>query len=453
MSLHQAMSLKIHINNNVIFHREKPLIFCMPDIEDSERFIHLCYQHHVNIILLIKNKWLDSTDCSSALAYLVVDDPLADKGSKRITTALKQVKDTLAMISGSIHIDYFIAFSELHVELMANIAANINQDNQLIDVARAFRDKRVMRELANEHGILCPQFTLASELLNSPEHFQNFTESVEQSAKHKGNQVGFIVKPRSFWGSMGVTTYSDRDSLRYALQKIDIPQAYLVEEKIQGKLLHVDSAVFQHKIIYQAIGAYGCSLLASDQAKSRHFLWYTVPPGSPDSVRLFAFNQRVLQAFNLEYGFTHTEIFIEENTHNLILCETASRPPGLKLFDLHGRAYNQHAFDTFIHALVHKTSIADITPAPPEPSNCSCIGMIIFNPSIGHVESITSIADIIDEHVLEWAQYAESGTCFSSNHYTEKMGYIICSAKNERDCLTYLNNYNNKFHYKITKSD
>ncbi|MDX7991409.1 ATP-grasp domain-containing protein [Xenorhabdus littoralis] len=444
------MSLEIHINNKASFHHGKPVIFCMPDIKDSEIFIQLGYQYHLNIILLIKKKWLDSTDCSSALAYLVLDDPLAENISKRITTAIKQVKDTLAILSDPIHIDYFIAFSELHVELMATIAADINQDNHVVDVARSFRDKWVMRNLANENGISCPKFTLASEMLNSPEHFRRFVESVEQSAKDKGNQSGFIVKPRSFWGSMGVTAHSNPASLLRTLQQLDTPEEYLVEEKIQGNLLHVDTAVLRHKIIYQGIGVYCCSLLSTDQTADEqtelsHFIWHTMRPDSPDSHRLFKFNQQVLQAFNLEYGFTHTEIFIEENTNELVLCETASRPPGIKLFDLHAQAYNKHAFDVFINALISPPSV--YTENHIEKTDANCIGLIIFNPPIGRVEFITPIEDIIDEHVIEWEQYAKTGSCFSNTHYTEKMGYIICSAKNEHECKAYLNNYNNKFRY------
>ncbi|WP_139838867.1 ATP-grasp domain-containing protein [Xenorhabdus vietnamensis] len=388
---------------------------------------------------------------------------MADNACKRIISALKQVKDTLAIITGPVQINYFMAFSELHVELMATIAAYINQNPHIIDVAQSFRDKWVMRKVANEHGIFCPQFTLASEILTSPERFQAFTAAVEHSARHKGNKVGFIVKPRSFWGSMGVTEYSDRTSLLCALQKLDTPGEYLVEEKIQGKLLHVDTAVLQHKIIYQGIGAYACSLLSSDQTEPNHFMWHTMLPDSPDSRRLFEFNQQVLQAFNLEYGFTHTEIFIEENTDNLILCETASRPPGLKLFDLHALAYNSHAFDTFINALISPSSIyassicaSSIGKEPsfsiehPDPN---CIGMIIFNPPIGKVKSLTPIEEIIDEHVIEWEQYTKTGSYFTNTHYTEKMGYIIFSAKNEHECLKYLKNYKTNFHYTITKQD
>ncbi|MDC9588382.1 hypothetical protein PSI23_03390 [Xenorhabdus sp. XENO-10] len=452
------MSLEIHINNQVSFHRGKPTIFCMPDIKDSERFIRLCYQHNLNIILLIKKKWLDSTDCSLALAYLVIDDPLADNGCKRIISALKQVKDTLAIITDPIQINYFMAFSELHVELMATIAAYINQDPHIIDVAQSFRDKWIMRKVANEHGLACPQFTLASEILTSSEHFQTFTASVEQSARYKGNKVGFIVKPRSFWGSMGVTEYSDCTSLLCALQKLDTPEEYLVEEKIQGKLLHVDTAVLQHKIIYQSIGAYACSLLSSNQTEPGHFMWHTMLPDSPDSHRLFEFNQQVLQAFNLEYGFTHTEIFIEENTNNLILCETASRPPGLRLFDLHALAYNKHAFDTFIDALISPSSlcassIGKESSFSTEHSDANCIGMIIFNPPIGKVEFLTPIEEIIDEHVIEWEQYAKTGSYFTNTHYTEKMGYIIFSAKNEHECMKHLKNYNTKFNYITIKQD
>ncbi|MBD2805660.1 hypothetical protein ID855_13340 [Xenorhabdus sp. ZM] len=447
------MSLEIHINNQVSFHRGQPTIFCMPDIKDSERFIQQCYQHHLNMILLVKKKWLDSTDCSLALAYLVIDDPLANYATDGIIEALKQVIKNVSMITELIHIDYFMAFSELHVELMATIASHINQNPRFIDVARSFRDKWIMRKIASEYGISCPKFTLASEMLNSSEHFEAFTESVEASAKHKGNQVGFIVKPRSFWGSMGVTEYSDCISLRYALQELDAPEEYLVEEKIQGRLLHVDTAVLRHEIIYQGIGVYACSLLASEQAESGHFIWHTMLPDSPDSHRLLEFNRRILQAFNLEYGFTHTEIFIEECTDNLILCETASRPPGLRLFDLHAQANNRHAFDVFIDTLMPPTSVMNEPALSVEQTSPNCIGMIIFNPPVGEIGAITPIEEIIDEHVIEWEQYAKTGSYFSNTHYTEKMGYIICSAKNEQECLQYLKYYKTKFNYTNIKKD
>ncbi|RAY97129.1 hypothetical protein DP187_21760 [Enterobacter cloacae] len=408
----------------------QPVVYCIPDTKDSKRFISRCYNNDVNVIILIKRKWLATTDLTNCIAYILVDDFENEKEAiKQATTAV------IEAVYGLETIDYFIAFAEMNLYLLNDITTHIKKDPAASNIIRSFRDKRVMRQLASEHNVPNPLFKSADEL-SSPRAFDNFIVEVMNLAKEKQNPVGFVLKPCSDCGSAGVKVFSDPNALYHSVLALDKPELYLVEEKISGRLLHVDTAIYNRKIIYQAIGAYDCSLLETEKYGHQNFMWHTLGTETALGMKLTEFNKTILRVFNLNYGFTHTEIFVEDNTNALYLCETAARPPGLSLFDLHALASGKHAFDIFVDTMsgLHDANneLLDMYRT---------IGTVVFNPEIGILKEVTSLADIADEYTLSWEQTAQPGTLFDKNHYATQVAQIICSTQDESHCVSVLKNY------------
>jgi len=426
----------IVVNAHRTYLGDKPVIFCIPDVKDSERFVARCYRNDINMVLLIRRKWIPQTDLTACLAHIVVDDLDLD----HVPGLLLALRQVISEIPGLTDVDYFIAFSELNVNLLGILADRLRGVCLARPRSRTFRDKRTMRELAMRKNIACPTFQPVDGIFADRHAFELFIESVAKAAARKGNQAGYVLKPRDGWGSRGVRIFREPDALWQALQCLKAPGAYLVEEEISGKLVHVDSAVVGRKVVYQAIGVYDSSLLETDDAHGGHFMWHTMGTDGEIGRGLVQFNLRVLEAFDLEYGFSHTEVFIEDRTGDFVLCETACRPPGLRLLDLHAHASGVHAYDRFVDLLVQ-----------PEDAPRSCapaiqtVGTIIFKARPGTLDAMRPLEEIVDSYVIAWEQFARSGDRFDDAHYTSQLGQIVCAAKSEIECVELLRRYEGRF--------
>lgn len=432
------MGLQFTVNPQNIVGPRRPVVFCLPDTQDSARFVTRCYDRSINLILVLKPSWLKSTDVSRSVAFMVVDDTQVSRAPE-VLEALAQVMNALP---GLKKIDFFFAFAELNIELLNAVIEGARQYGPARLINPAFRDKLKMRELARVKGITCPQFMSATQLLSSSQLLDAFIERVSQSAQHKGNPLGFVLKPRMSWGALDVQVFEDTTALWQALVALPQPEHYLVEEKITGQLVHVDTARFEGAPVYYGIGVYDTSLLSRPSTAARHLKWHTMRPDTTLGERLMAFSDQVMTHFQLATGFSHTEIFIEHNTGALVLCESAARPPGMHVFDLYAMGHEPHAFDRFVDVLATEQRW------PPLLANTrKTLGMVVFNPTgRGTLKALTPIETIVDADTVHWDQFAQPGDRFVSDHYTVMLGRIVCRCDDETRCRALLAHYDSRFH-------
>lgn len=430
------MATELVVNAHRQFAPGKPVLFCIPDIRDSVGFVNRGYELGLNLILLLKPKWQKTTNLDGCLAYIIVDDVKQENVADAVT-AVQKLQQTLP---GAEAIDYYLAFSELNMDFLGALVEGLTGICVHQPGARAFRDKRVMRELAQVKGLPCPVFAPADQLLSARSRFTSFVGDVGRAAERKRAPVGFVLKPRDSWGARGVEVYAESEALWAALCALQEPQQYLVEERIVGTLVHVDSAVLHRQVIYHGMGIYLYSFIRSE-VEGPHFMWHSVAPDGALGRALTLFNQKVVQAFGLDYGFTHTEVFVESGTGDLVLCETASRPPGLQLLDLHAMSQGSHAYDHFLDGLVGQTTASAKRFHTPR-----TVGLVIFNPMPGVLTEVRPLEEILDEHVIAWEQNAQVGTNYEESHYTAELGRIVCAAPTEEECRPLLENYISRFH-------
>ena len=107
---------------------------------------------------------------------------------------------------------------------------------------------------------------------------------------------------------------------------------YLLEQYVPGDIFHVDTITYEKELLFSTASKYGRPPMDVSH-EGDIFTTRTLAEGSPDEVALRALNQRVLNAFGMVRGVSHSE-FIQGRDGKLYFLETAARVGGAHIADL-----------------------------------------------------------------------------------------------------------------------
>ena len=153
--------------------------------------------------------------------------------------------------------------------------------------SRAFRDKLAMRSRARAAGIACPDFV----------HAVNHDAITEWTGRVA---PPWVLKPRSQAAAIGIKKIESAADLWSILDALgDARPEYVLEQFVPGDVYHVDSLVFDRRIVFAAASRYGTPPMAvahegghfrdADAARTR----------IRSRSRLKEINARVLDSFGL----------------------------------------------------------------------------------------------------------------------------------------------------------
>ena len=232
---------------------------------------------------------------------------------------LDNLKLGVAHLMRRVKIDRIIALDDYDVLKAAYLREEFRMPGMGQTTARHFYDKLAMRIQAQDHGIPVPGF---SDLFNDSDcgHFLN-------------NSHGpWFVKPRSDAGTMGIKKINTHEEFWEHMESLgDNRHEYLIEEFKSGPVCHVDSISHNSEIAFTRSSQYlnppfdiahgggifqSCTLSAENE---RHF-------------QLVELNRKVMKAFGMVYGASHSEYIIHEEVP--IFLETSARVGGAHLADM-----------------------------------------------------------------------------------------------------------------------
>jgi carbamoylphosphate synthase large subunit len=157
-------------------------------------------------------------------------------------------EDTLkavAHLAREVRIDRIVALDEFDQEIAATIRAHLCLPGLDETTARRFRDKLYMRNTTLLAGIRVPEFC---GLLNNSRVYE-FTQRVA---------APWVLKPRFMAGAIGIKKIQSADELWSVLHAMGDQQSYfLLEEYVAGNVCHVDSIVWEGKVVFRIASAYG----------------------------------------------------------------------------------------------------------------------------------------------------------------------------------------------------
>ena len=233
-------------------------------------------------------------------------------------------QDTLLGISHAArtrHIDRIVPLDDFDLEKAAALREHLRMPGMGESQTRFFRDKLAMRGRAAEARVPVPPFV---HLLND-DRVREFMARVP---------APWILKPRLMAGTIGIKKLQNAEELWSTADALgDQRSFYLVEQFVPGDIYHVDSIVWQGEVVRATSSRYGVPPFTVSHGGGV-FTSRLIERGSQDDEALKALNARVLTAFGLEHGVSHTEYIRAHDDGRWLFLETSARVGGAHIADL-----------------------------------------------------------------------------------------------------------------------
>ncbi len=286
-------------------------IFCIATYRKGDEFLRECRRQGCRVLLLTEEKLRDSDwprEAVDEFFYLRRGMPLED------------IRKGIAHAGRTNRIDRIVALDDFDVELAANLREYLRIPGMGETTARAFRDKLTMRSRARAARIKCPEFV----------HVLNHQAIADWSARVA---PPWVIKPRSQAAAVGIRKVDSIEELWSAIGMLgDAHADYVLEQFVSGDVYHVDSIFFRRKPQFAAVSRYATPPMAVAH-EGGIFVTRTLPDEDPAVPALRDINAKVLKAFGLDQGVSHTE-FIRDDDGQWHFLETSARVGGAFIVDV-----------------------------------------------------------------------------------------------------------------------
>ncbi len=218
-------------------------------------------------------------------------------------------------------IDRVIALDDYDVWKAARLREEFQIPGMGETTARHFFDKLSMRIEARDAGLPIPGFTA---LFND--------ETIRQFLK--SSKGPWLAKPRRDAGSLNIRKIADADAFwKWADEAGDHRHEYLLEEFRPGTICHVDSLNYFDETLFTR-----CSQYLDAPFEVAHgggiFQSKTMSTKDPLAKKLVNLNIKVLAAFGLRHGASHSEYIVRDGGKEILFLETSARCGGAHLTDM-----------------------------------------------------------------------------------------------------------------------
>jgi hypothetical protein len=234
---------------------------------------------------------------------------------------LQHMLKGVSHLARTLQIDRIIALDDFDVEKAAFLREHLRIPGLGESATRYFRDKLAMRSGAAAAGICVPEFTPTF-------NYQKISEFLERVPGP------WVLKPRLMAGAIGIKKYSHSQEVWDRIHSLGDEQSFFVLERfIPGDIFHVDSIWFKGEMTYAVASAYGTPPLELTTSGGI-FTSRILENGSDLDRALKPLNQKVLQAFGLFNGVSHTEFIRAHEDGACYFLETSARVAGAHIAEL-----------------------------------------------------------------------------------------------------------------------
>lgn len=221
----------------------------------------------------------------------------------------------ISYLARSREIDRIIALDDYDVETAADLREHLRLPGVGASLARHFRDKLAMRVQASQAGVPVPDFV---PVLN----YDRLRRFMAQAP------APWVLKPRSEASSMGIKKVHDAEELWRLLDVLGDRQSYYVLEKfLPGDVFHVDSVVWDGRVLFAAAHKYGLPPMTVYHGGGV-FASSTLAWHSNEEQALQAVNREVVTAMGMRRGVTHAEFIRAAEDGQYYFLEIAARVGG-----------------------------------------------------------------------------------------------------------------------------
>jgi biotin carboxylase len=286
-------------------------LLCIATYRKGDEFLRECRRLGCRVLLLTDEKLRDADwprESIDEFYYVRRDMPESD------------IRKGAAFLARTERLDRIVALDDFDVETAAMLREYLHVPGMGETTGRGFRDKLAMRARARAAGILCPDFV----------HVVNHEAIHEWTSRVP---APWVLKPRSQAAAIGIRKIGGTAELWQTLDALgdDRPE-YLLEQFVPGDVYHVDSLVFDRRVVFAAVSRYGTPPM-SVAHEGGIFVTRTLDDDDAIVRELRAVNGRLLDAFGLRRGVSHTE-FICAGDGRIHFLETSARVGGAYIVDV-----------------------------------------------------------------------------------------------------------------------
>jgi biotin carboxylase len=283
-----------------------PVVLCISTYEKGQEFLRECKRHGCRVLLLTAEKLRDADWPRESL-----DDTFYLP--EKIT--IPDIVGAVSHLARTHRIDRIVALDEYDMEIASTLREHLRVPGMGLTTMRYFRDKLAMRMRALDRGITVPDFVPA---FHHPD-IQYYLDHVPGP---------WVLKPRQEASAIGIKKIREPHELWPLLEQLGENQAqYLVERFIPGEVFHVDSVVYENKIVFAQASKYGATPMSVAQ-EGGVFTTFTLPRTSEEAIHLAEINRNLIAALGLVRGVAHAEFIRANHNREFYFLECAARVGG-----------------------------------------------------------------------------------------------------------------------------
>ncbi|MGA8030428.1 MAG: ATPase [Bryobacteraceae bacterium] len=266
---------------------------------------------------------------------------------------LQDMLFAVSHLARTVQFDRIIALDDFDVEKASFLREHLRIRGLGETAARYFRDKLAMRMCAADHGIPVPEFTATINY----ERITRYLENVRPP---------WVLKPRLMAGALGIKKFHHRQDVWDRIHSLGDQQSFFVLERfVPGHIYHVDSIWFKGEMLLAVASAYGTPPLDVTQGGGI-FTTRLLERGCDEDRALQWLNEKVLCAFNLENGVSHTEFIRAHEDGTFYFLETSARVGGAHISDLVEAATGINMWEEWAKIEVAAASGSGYSPPTPQ---------------------------------------------------------------------------------------
>lgn len=289
---------------------------CLASYEKGHEFLRECKRQGATVVLLtslsLKEKAQWPAGSVDETFYMPDDDHAWNReDTVKAVSVLARTRD----------FDRIVALDDFDVEMAAGLREHLRVPGMGETTVRYFRDKLAMRMAAREAGIRVPDFV---HVLNY-DRVRSFLNRIPPP---------WVLKPRSMAGAIGIKKVHSAEEVWPTVEGLgDLQSHYLIENFIPGDIFHVDTIVYQKQIRFAIASGYGRPPM--EVSHQGGVFTTRILERDSDVVRhLLAANERVMAAFGLVNGVSHTEFIQARDDGEIYFLETSARVGGAHIAEL-----------------------------------------------------------------------------------------------------------------------
>jgi biotin carboxylase len=289
---------------------------CLASYEKGHEFLRECKRQGATVVLLTSLSLKEKAHWPVGSVDEIFYMPDNDHAWNREDT-IKAV----SFLARTRDFDRIAALDDFDVEMAAGLREHLRVPGMGETTVRYFRDKLAMRMAAREAGIRVPDFV---HVLNY-DRVRSFLNRIPPP---------WVLKPRSMAGAIGIKKVHSAEEFWPMVEGLgDLQSQYLVEQFIPGDIFHADTIVYRKQIQFVIASGYGRPPMEVSH-EGGVFTTRILERDSDVARNLLAANERVLAAFGLVNGVSHTEFIQARHDGEIYFLETSARVGGAHIAEL-----------------------------------------------------------------------------------------------------------------------